>query len=249
MRGRPTGTPSLWVAYYQIGFPHGPKKWQYSRWGLCLARVAYAYGPESVRIRTTRRLYPKHIPLVRGCSRKPRLGRARRRRTADGGRRLRFGWTPPHRCLSFHTRWPPPQPSAPSRSGPVAPPGPGSPPSPKELGRRTHPNCSSPPTTESNSRRRNMPMSFCASDRLRPRLSCRMPWFGIAHHWLCPWVVEHQVSKSPVEDMAHAADKRHECVYCPAQMRNCAIPVATIGRGAVGEEKSIRPGRTPCAAT
>ena len=31
MRGRPTGTPSLWVAYYQIGFPHGPKKWQYSR--------------------------------------------------------------------------------------------------------------------------------------------------------------------------------------------------------------------------
>ena len=63
-----------------------------------------------------------------------------------------------------------PQPQWPRRT-----PASGSPPSPKELGRRTHPNCSSPPTTESNSRRRNMPMSFCASDKLRPRLSCRMP--------------------------------------------------------------------------
>jgi len=75
MWGRPTGTPSSWVAYYQIGFPHGPKKWQYSCLGLFSAWVACAYGPESVRIRTARRLYPKHIPLVRGCSRKPRLGR------------------------------------------------------------------------------------------------------------------------------------------------------------------------------
>ena len=31
--GRPTGTQRLWVAYYQIGFPNGPKKWQCSRWG------------------------------------------------------------------------------------------------------------------------------------------------------------------------------------------------------------------------
>ena len=57
MRGRPTGTPSLWVAYYQIGFPHGPKKWQYGRLGLF-------FGMGRVRIRPQKCAHPNRKAIV-----------------------------------------------------------------------------------------------------------------------------------------------------------------------------------------
>ena len=67
-----------------------------------MARIAYAYGPKSVRIRTARQFYRKYIPLVWRCCRKPRLSGARRRRTASGaGRGPKYGPGPADRKTAF----------------------------------------------------------------------------------------------------------------------------------------------------
>jgi hypothetical protein len=83
----------------------------------------YAYATHAKK--SPQRLYLQVLPLFRTV------------RESDLIVRHPQAWGPsgtsPHRCLPFHTRWPPPQPSAPSRSGPVALPLQGLPLLPKSL--------------------------------------------------------------------------------------------------------------------